>query len=63
MPKLTLDGITFNTEDLSERALAELRSLQFLDEQISKLDQEIKILGTAVVIYTDLLKSQLEGEG
>ena len=63
MPKLTLDGITFNTEDLSERAWAELRSLQFLDEQMSKLDQEIKILGTAVVIYTDLLQSQLEGEG
>jgi hypothetical protein len=63
MPKLTLDGIIFNTEDLSERAWAELRSLQFLDEQMSKLDQEIKILGTAVVIYTDLLKSQLEGEG
>jgi len=63
MPKLTLDGVIFNTEDLSERAWAELRSLQFLDEQMSKLDQEIKILGIAVVIYTDLLQSQLEGEG
>ena len=63
MPKLTLDGIIFNTEDLSERACAELRSLQFIDEQMSKLDQEIKILDTAVVIYTDLLQSHLEGEG
>jgi hypothetical protein len=59
MPKLTLDGIVFNTEDLSETACAELASLQFLDKQMSNLDQEIAVLETVVSLYTDKLHLEL----
>lgn len=59
MPKLTLDGIVFNTEDLSEMACAELASLQFLDQQMSNLDQEIAVLETVVSLYTDKLHLEL----
>ena len=59
MPKLTLDGIVFNTEDLSESACAELVSLQFLDKQMSNLDQEIAVLDTVVSLYTDKLHLEL----
>ena len=59
MPKLTLDGIVFNTEDLSETACAELASLQYLDKQMSNLDQEIAVLETVVSLYTNKLHLEL----
>mgnify|MGYP001185678483 FL=1 len=34
MPKLTIDDIEFNTEDLSENGKAQLSSLQFLEAQM-----------------------------
>ena len=37
MPKITVEGIEYNTEDLSDNGKAQLASLQFLEVQMNKL--------------------------
>ena len=47
MPKITVDGIDYNTEDLSDNGKAQLASLQFLDVQLNKIQGEIAVYQTA----------------
>ena len=60
MPKLTLDDIEYNTEDLSERAQATLKSLQFVEMQLQKLQNEIAVYQTARKTYIITLKAEIE---
>ncbi len=60
MPKITVDGIEYNTEDLSENGKAQLASLQFLENQMKKLKSEIAVYQTAHSSYAAALKSELE---
>ena len=41
MPKFTVDGIEYNSEDLTDNGKAQLASLQFLETQMNKLKSEI----------------------
>lgn len=59
MPKLTVDGLDLNTEDLSERGRAVLASLQFADGQIERLRHEIAICRTARASYAEALKAEI----
>ena len=43
MPKITIDEIEYNTEDLSDNGKAQLASLQFLEVQLNKIQSEIAI--------------------
>jgi len=60
MPKITVDGIEYNTEDLSENGKAQLASLQFLEVQMNKLQNEIAVFQTAKAAYIAALKAELE---
>ena len=60
MPKITIDDIEYNSEDLSENGQAQLASLQFLEAQMKKLQAEIAVYRTARVSYVAALKSELE---
>ena len=60
MPKLTIDGITFHTEDLTDRGRAVLSSLQFVDGQLDRLRREITVLRTARLAYAKALKAEAE---
>ena len=60
MPKITVDGIDYNTEDLSENGKAQLASLQFLEVQMKKIKSEISVYQTARNSYIAGLKSELE---
>ena len=62
MPKITVDGIEYNTEDLSDKGKAQLASLQFLEVQMKKLKSEIAVYQTARNSYAGALKSELEQE-
>ena len=42
MPKITVDGIEYNTEDLSENGKSQLASLQFLEVQMNKIKSELE---------------------
>jgi hypothetical protein len=60
MPKITVDGIEYNTEDLSDNGKAQLASLQFLEVQMNKIKSEIAIYQTARNSYVAALKAELE---
>jgi hypothetical protein len=60
MPKITVDGIEYNTEDLSDNGKAQLASLQFLEVQMNKLQNEIAVFQTAKAAYIAALKAELE---
>ena len=60
MPKITIDEIEYNTEDLSDNGKAQLASLQFLEVQMKKLTSEIAVYQTARNAYIAALKVELE---
>jgi hypothetical protein len=60
MPKITVDGIEYNTEDLTENGKAQFASLQFLDAQMTKLKSEIAVYQTARNTYITALKAELD---
>ena len=62
MPKITIDDIEYNTEDLSDNGKAQLASLQFLEVQMKKIQLEIAIYQTARNAYMTALKQDLGTE-
>ena len=60
MPKITVDGIEYNTEDLSENGKAQLASLQLLEAQMQKLKAEVAVYQTARNTYVAALKAELD---
>ena len=60
MPKITIDEIDYNTEDLTDNGKAQLASLQFLEVQMKKLQNEISVYQTARNAYFAALKSELK---
>lgn len=60
MPNITVDGIEYNTEDLSDNGKAQLASLQFLEVQMNKLKNELAVYQTARAAYVAALKTELE---
>ena len=60
MPRITIDDIEYNTEDLTENGKAQLASLQFLEVQMSKLKSEIAVYQTARNSYILALKAELD---
>ena len=60
MPKITIDEIEYNTEDLTDNGKAQLASLQFLEAQMNKLKSEIAVYQTARNSYIAALKAELD---
>ena len=60
MPKITVDGMDYNTEELTDNGKAQLASLQFLEVQIRKLQNDISVFQTARNSYIAALKAELE---
>ena len=60
MPKITVDGMEYNTEELTDNGKAQLASLQFLEVQMRKLQNEIAVYQTARNSYVAALKIELE---
>lgn len=59
MPKITIDDIEYNTEDLTDNGKAQLASLQFLETQMNKLKSELAVYQTARIAYVNALKGEL----
>ena len=60
MPKIKVDDIEYNTEELTDNGKAQLASLQFLEVQMNKLKNEISVYKTARNAYVAALKAELE---
>lgn len=63
MPKIKIDEVEYNSEDLSDAGNAQLRSLQFLETQLQHLRNEIAIYQTAHAAYVSGLKTEIEKSG
>lgn len=63
MPKITIDDIEYNTEDLTDNGRAQLASLQFLELQMQKIRNEMAVYQTAQRSYIGALKAEIEKSG
>ena len=48
MPKITIDDLDFNTEDLSDDGKLRIAQIEWIDSQISQKLQEISVIKTAI---------------
>lgn len=55
MPKLTIDGNEYDTDQLSTEAKNQLGSIQFVDKKIQELNMELAVLQTARNAYAKAL--------
>lgn len=60
MPKVTIDGQEYDSDQLSESAKSQLASIQFADQKITQLQQELALAQTARNAYFTVLKSELK---
>ena len=60
MTKLTLDGVEYEIENISEEGNAQLNNLKFVNEKILQLNNELQIAMTARIGYTRAFKREVE---
>lgn len=58
--KLTVDGIEYDFNDLSDTAKAHVANINFVDSQLQQLNNEWAVADTARIGYTHALKSEVE---
>ena len=63
MPRIKIDDIEYNSEDLSDAGKGQLQSLQFLESQLQQLRNEIAVYQTAHAAYIGGLKAEIEKSG
>ena len=56
---ITIDGVDYTTNSLSDNAKAQLANIQFVDKQIQQLNNEWAVADTARIGYTRALKAEL----
>lgn len=59
MPKIRIDGVDYDTDQLSKAAKAQLSSLRLVDQKIAAAEQELEIFKAARNFYARALKSEL----
>tara|TARA_B100000945_G_C20089065_1_gene460392 strand:+ start:312 stop:557 length:246 start_codon:yes stop_codon:yes gene_type:complete len=60
MPTITIDGKEYDTESMSEEALAQVQSLQYVNNQLGELQMRSAAFQTARNGYVAALKGILE---
>ena len=63
MPKISLDDIEFNSEDLSEADQRIFASLQFVEAKIGSLKNERSVLNASKLFYAQQIRRILGVEG
>ena len=58
--KINIDGTEYPLDNLSENAKAQLASIQFVDNQLQQLQNELAVADTARIGYTNALKKEIE---
>ena len=58
--KITIDGVEYLLSELSDNAKMQLKSIQFVDEKIQQLNNELAVSDTARIGYTNALKIEVE---
>ena len=58
--KLTIDGVEYAADQLSEVARAQVVNLRATDQEILRLEQQLAIYRTARAAYAQTLKAELK---
>ena len=58
--KITIDEVEYSVDTLSDEAQKQLLNIQFVDNQIQQLNNELAVADTARIGYTKALKKELE---
>ena len=59
MAKINIDNVEYDTESLSQEALAQLQSIQFVDSEIANLSNKVAAMNTARMAYSNALQELL----
>ena len=62
MTRITIDDVVCDTETLSPEALAQLKSIQFVDAEMAQMNGRIAALNTARNAYAIALRELLPQE-
>jgi hypothetical protein len=57
---ISIDGMDYAVDSLSENIKAQLISLQAVDRRIAAVQEELAILQTARIAYGDAVKQELQ---
>ena len=59
MSKISINDVEYDTDLMTEDALANLKSIQFVDGEMAKLKSQIAVLSTARLAYAAALQQGL----
>ena len=59
MAKISIDNVDYNTDKLSDEAKAQLVSIQYVDQELARLQAQAAALQTARIAYANALKAAL----
>ena len=60
MANITIDGKEYDLEKLSDKAKEQLASLQFVQNEVKRLEALLAVSRTASNAYSNALKSELD---
>ena len=60
MAKVNIDGKEYEFDNLSDKAKANLVSLQFVQAELKRLDAQVAVFKTAEIGYVRELKGELD---
>lgn len=63
MPKIKIDDLEYNTEDLTDQGKVVLASLQFVEQKLRNFRNEIAVYQTAQKSYLTALKIEITESG
>ena len=60
MATITIDGTEYDSEQISDEAKSQVASLQFVKNEIARLQAQLAVYKTAETGYAKALKSELD---
>ena len=60
MANITIDGKEYDLDKLSDKAKEQLASVQFVQNEVKRLEALLAVSRTASVAYSNALKAELE---
>ena len=63
MTTITIDGKEYEYETLSDKAKAQLTSMQFVDNELARLQAQASVLQTARMAYSKEVQNELNPLG
>ena len=59
MPNITIDGKSYDSDSLSDKAKEQVMSLQFVNAEIQRLESQLAVCKTASAAYSLALKNEI----